>query len=386
MRSRCSGKRVKGWTARAGLIALVVVGSNALTRFARAQSDWPMYRGEPSLVGVAQGSLPAKLSLLWSFKTGGPVKSSAAIVAGRVFVGSDDGQLHALDLERGKEIWATRTDGPIESSPLVLEGRVFVGSSDAHLHAFRADNGERLWKFATGDRILSSPNWIAAPEGKGQWIVVGSYDYKLYCVDAATGKSNWVYESSNYINGSPAVAQGVTAFGGCDAILHVVSLTNGAKIKEIPAGAYVAASAALTGGRAYFGHYENEFLCFDLEKGERVWMYRDLNFAYFSSPAIVADRVVFGGRDKKLHCVGRADGKRLWTLPTLGKVDSSPVICGDKVVVGSDDGKLYLVALATGKRLWSYEIGQPISASPAVAGGKVVVGSEDGSVYCFGTK
>ena len=40
---------------------------------------WPMFRGGPALLGVAEDSLPARLELLWSFKTAGPVKSSAAI-------------------------------------------------------------------------------------------------------------------------------------------------------------------------------------------------------------------------------------------------------------------------------------------------------------------
>ena len=79
--------------------------------------------------------------------------------------------------------------------------------------------------------------------------------------------------------------------------------------------------------------------------------------------------MVFGGRDKQLHCVNRADGKGLWSFSTRGKVDSSPVICGDKVVVGSDDGRLYMVSLADGKELWTYEIGQPVGSSPAVVDG-----------------
>ena len=40
---------------------------------------------------------------------------------------------------------------------------------------------------------------------------------------------------------------------------------------------------------------------------------------------------MFGGRDKKLHCVDRATGKKLWWFPTKRKVDGSPVIVGDKV-------------------------------------------------------
>src|SRR6188508_443201 len=88
----------------------------ALT-LASAAADWPMYRGAPSLAGVTTETLPAKLGPLWSFKTGGPVKSSPAIVGERVFVGSDDGHVYALDLASGKKLWAFKTGGPVESSP-----------------------------------------------------------------------------------------------------------------------------------------------------------------------------------------------------------------------------------------------------------------------------
>jgi outer membrane protein assembly factor BamB len=138
--------------------------------------------------------------------------------------------------------------------------------------------------------------------------------------------------------------------------------------------------------RAYFGHYENEVLCVDLRAGEVAWRFKDRPFAYFSSPAVVGERVLIGGRDKRLHCLNTQDGKETWAFSARGKIDSSPVVCGDKVVVGSDDGRLYLVGLADGKERWNYEIGKPITASPAVVDGQVIVGSEDGSVYAFGRK
>ena len=181
-------------------------------------------------------------------------------------------------------------------------------------------------------------------------------------------------------------SNGQTVFGGCDALLHVISLADGQQLKEIPAGAYIAGSVALSGHRAYFGHYENEFQCIDLEKGTNLWTFKDRAFPFISSPAVTTDRVVFGGRDKQLHCVQRDDGRPLWSFPTRGKVDSSPVVCGDKVIVGSDDGRLYLISMADGKELWSYEIGQPINSSPAVLDGRVIIGSDDGTVYAFGPK
>jgi outer membrane protein assembly factor BamB len=348
--------------------------------------SWPMFRGSPGLIGISPAKLGNDLTLAWTAKTGGPVKSSPAIANGKVFIGSDDKQLHCLDLATGQKQWSFLTEGEIESSPLVLDGLVYIGSSDGLLYALDASNGSNVWKFKTEDKILGAPNWVQSPDKKENWILVGSYDFRLYSLDAKKGHTNWTFETGNYINGTPAIADGKTIFGGCDALLHVISLTNGVKIKEIDAGAYIAGSGAFEEDRFYIGHYDNEFLCADIAAGKIAWRYKDRAFPYFSSPALTEDRVVFGGRDKKLHCVKKSNGEELWSFATRGKVDSSPVICQDKVVVGSDDGRLYMVSLADGKEIWSYEIGQAISSSPALVEDTVVIGSQDGNVYAFKTK
>ncbi len=342
-----------------------------------------MFRGGPALTGVAAGELPDKPVLLWTFKTQGLVKSSAAIVGGRAFIGSSDRNVYALEVATGKKLWAFDAGGAVESSPLVFGGRVFVGSSDANFYCLDAATGKQLWKYTTGSKILGAPNWFT--QGDKTNVLIGSYDFKLHCV-SVTGGSNWVFESSNYINGSPGVADGQTAFGGCDGLLHIIALANGSEVSSNEIGSPIAASVALADGRAYFGHYGNEFVCADLKSGSNLWTYRDREFPFFSSPAVTANRVLFGGRDKMLHAVNREDGKSVWSFAARGKVDSSPVVCGDKVVVGSDDGRLYLVRLSDGKEVWSYDVGRPIESSPAVADGKIVIGGDDGSVYCFGKK
>jgi len=169
-------------------------------------------------------------------------------------------------------------------------------------------------------------------------------------------------------------------------LLHVIDITKGTKEKSIDAQSYIIGSVAADAGRVYVGHHDNEFLCIDLKAEKIVWKYKDRLFPYSSSPALTKDRVIFGGQDKRLHCLRRDNGEVVWTFATRGQVDSSPVVCGDKVLVGSNDGRLYMVSLKTGKRLWDYETDDAITASPAVAGGQVIIGSEDGTVYCFGTK
>ena len=355
----------------------------AAAAFAAAGDAWPMFRGAPDLRGLAAGTLTPPLRLLWTATTGGPVKSSAAIAAGRVFVGSNDGKLHALALVDGKEIWATALGGPIESSPLVLGDLVCVGSSDGQLYAVAAASGEVRWKYATGDRILGAPIAARLPGGAGEIVVVGSYDAKVHAVDAATGAARWTFDTDNYVNGAPAVAGGRVVFGGCDGKIHALQLADGQPAREIDAGAYIAGSVAVHGDLAWAGHYGNEVICADLATGRIRWAYRGSPEPYFSSPAVDATRVIIGGRDHQLHCLNRQTGQRRWTFTAKDNIDSSPVICGAAVVFGSDDGRLYLVNLADGRLLWSYEIGKPIDASPAVASGLVVIGGSDGVVYAF---
>ncbi len=345
---------------------------------------WPMFHGGQGLLGRADGALADSLVLLWKFKTGAEVKSSPAVADGRVFVGSCDESVYAIDLATGQKVWSYKTGGSVEAAPCVLEGRAFVGSGDNFLYALDAGTGELRWKYETGGQILGSANWTRSPDGQKTWILVGSYDNKLHCVDAQTGQLVWAYETGNYVNGSPAVADGKCVFGGCDAIIHVVSLTDGAKVAEIDSGSYIAASAAFVDGEVYVGNYGNILLKADWKAGQAVWKYAQSDAPFFSSPAIGDQLVVLGGRDEQVHCVRRDNGAKAWTFKTSGEVNSSPVICGDKVIVGSDDGRLYLLALADGKQVWSYETGKPVTSSPAVAGGLAVVGCDDGYLYAFG--
>jgi eukaryotic-like serine/threonine-protein kinase len=383
----------------AGLVVAGFLGLSMMMSFAAEKAvssthrepdlpstNWPMFRGSPALRGVSVSPLPEALALRWTFKTEDEVKSSAAIVDGRVFVGSADTNVYALELNTGRMIWAAKTGGAVESSPLVRQGKVFVGSSDGFLYALDAATGKQLWKYETGDRILGAPNWVRCPTNDSLWILVGSYDFKLHCVAADTGKAVWTFESGNYINGAPAVADGVAIFGGCDAQLHVINLADGKEIKAIEAGAYIPASAAIVGEEAYFGHYENALLAVDWHTGKVRWTYKDKAFPFFSSPAVGASRVVIGGRNKGVVCVNRSDGQLLWKFATRGQVDSSPVICGDRVVAASEDGRLYILWLADGTLIWSYDLGKPITASPAVAAGWIVIGCEDGNVYGFSGK
>lgn len=345
--------------------------------------SWPVFRGSQELLGRAPGALGDSLRLAWKFKTGAEVKSAPVVAGGLVFIGSNDGNVYAIGLRTGNKVWAFQTGEAVEASPCIADGKVFVGSSDGFMYALDATGGALKWKYETGGQILGAANRTRTDDGKKTLVIFGSYDGKVHCVDGATGQVVWEYETGNYVNGTPAIGDGKVVAGGCDAKIHVINLSDGKELKQIDSGAYIAASGAIREGQVYIGNYDGVFLRADIDSGRIVWKYTQEDSPFFSSPAIGDNVVVFGGRDSRVHCVGRDDGKPRWTFGALAEVDSSPVICGDKVVVGSEDGRLYIIRLSDGSKVWSYETGRPVSSSAAIADGMVIIGCDDGYVYAF---
>lgn len=352
---------------------------------AELHTNWPSFRGGPALNGVAGGTLPAAPVLRWSFQAGKSIVSSPVVSAGRLVIGCDDGNVYCLDAASGEQRWTHPTEDVIEAPPLIHDGSVYVGSSSGVFLALELASGALRWKHQTDDKILGGANWFVAAGGETR-IVVGSYDSNLYCFAAADGAVRWKYGTGNYVNGTPAIDGGRIVFGGCDAVLHVVAAEDGAGLAKIELGsdAHVAGSVALDGGRVYLGHYGNAFVCADLAKNEVLWSFPDDKHPFFSSPALTDELVVFGGRNKQLHCLRRADGSLVWKFPTRRKVDGSPVIAGDAVVFAAGDGRIHVLALADGSERWSTELGSEIGGSVAVAGGWIYAAGVDGRIVAFG--
>ena len=62
--------------------------------------------------------------------------SSPVICGDKVVVGSDDGRLYVVSLDKGKELWSYEVGQPIESSPAVAGGKVVVGCNDGGVYCF----------------------------------------------------------------------------------------------------------------------------------------------------------------------------------------------------------------------------------------------------------
>jgi quinohemoprotein ethanol dehydrogenase len=97
------------------------------------------------------------------------VNRGVALFDGKVFVGTIDGRLIALDAKTGVPVWEQQTVDPerpytITGAPRVYDGRVIIGNGGADLgvrgyfSAYHASTGELLWRFYTVPASSEGPH------------------------------------------------------------------------------------------------------------------------------------------------------------------------------------------------------------------------------------
>jgi alcohol dehydrogenase (cytochrome c)/quinohemoprotein ethanol dehydrogenase len=121
------------------------------------------------------------------------VNRGVAMWNGKIYVGTLDGRLIALNAANGEEVWSvqtTDTEKPyaITGAPRVAKGKVFIGNGGAefgvrgYISAYDAETGNLSWRFytvpgrpgetdgAASDKALAE---IAAPTWNGEYWTIG---------------------------------------------------------------------------------------------------------------------------------------------------------------------------------------------------------------------
>jgi hypothetical protein len=125
----------------------------------------------------------------WTYRTGGLIYHTACAQEDRVFVGSQDGALHAVDLQ-GRPLWRFQTGRGIVSSPCALPGAVVVTSKDGHLYALHPATGALLWQFPKKDAPALAPI-LSSPSAGGGIVVFGDESMTAFGIDQASGAERW---------------------------------------------------------------------------------------------------------------------------------------------------------------------------------------------------
>lgn len=399
-----------------GRIAGIALVAAAALSFAIAcgalEGDLPgdgmaMYRGGLSHSGVyAASGAPELGGVLWLVRTQGPVRSTPAVAGGRIYFGSSDGNVYAVDLE-GRTIWTANTGAAVSASPAVTGGsggRVFVQNRKGLVLALFAADGKVLWRTQTGDDIPldwgyeNGDVWVSSPAVVDGTVLVGSGDGHLYALDAASGKGKWRVETGGRIRSSPAVADGTVYVGSLDGSVYAADLATGAlkwrfdtEGRGLSSARFgfdrksIQSSPAVADGTVYIGARDGSLYAIDAATGKQRWRASHGMSWVITGPAVWDGKVFVGSSDARfVQAVDAENGREVWRTPMPASIWSSPSIAGSTLYVGDTGGGVHALDAKTGKTLWTFETGRGVFGAPVPVDGAVLVTSSDGNLYSLG--
>jgi len=275
--------------------------------------------------------------------------------------------------------WEFETGGPVYSAAAVSGGYIYFGSGDFKVYCLNAATGEKVWEYETGNAVLSSP---AVTNGK---VYIGSNDMKVYCLDADNGTKLWEYETGEAVQGSPAIVDGYVYVPSYDNKIYCLNAETGACVWDFTTTEDVFSTPAVVDGKVYVGGVDYYLYCLDAATGTELWKF-ETDGDIPPSPAVADGRVFFGNKGFKLFGVDADTGLELWRYETGGICYSSPAVYEDFVFSGSNDNHLYCLNTEDGSLVWKYQAGSNVQSSPAVTDDYVYFGSADKNVYCLDFK
>ena len=161
-------------------------------------------------VYVSSGSHITRLAssdgqLDWDRELSG-VLGPLALSGDRVFVGSTDNSLYALETGSGRLAWRPWRAGGDVVGAAADERFVYMASLDNLLRAFRRGNGNQVWKRALSTRTKAPPSTF------GGIVIVSGNDPTLSTFNAATGAPIGKFSISGDLQGVPLIDPSLEPF------------------------------------------------------------------------------------------------------------------------------------------------------------------------------
>ena len=452
-----TGKRVGGdVTGAAKGRCAAAPSTGAIRDFATAPS-WTGWSPSPAntrfqsadQAGIRAADVP-RLVLKWSF--GFPDASVAwsqpSVADGRVFVGSQNGTVYALNATTGCIYWTFSAGGGVRTAIVVSPPRAsapalaYFGDTAANAYALNADTGALVWVRKVDDhpfaRITGSPTFH---DGR-LYVPVSSYEEaqgadpqypcctfrgSVSALDASSGRVIWkTYMIPDAPKRRGTSTAGVPLWGPSgSAIWSAPTIDTSRRVVYVGTGNTYSAPAQSS---------SDAVVALDLETGSIRWMRQVTpNDVYvtncradnpncpealgpdvdFGSPPMLArvngrDLIVIGQKsgvgyamdpDKKGEVVWQYRAGKGGTLGGMewgGAVDAGRAYFAVSDIQQPEPGGLHAIDIATGQRAWFAPPPHPVcesgtgcnaaqSAAITIIPGVIFSGSNDGALRAYST-
>jgi polyvinyl alcohol dehydrogenase (cytochrome) len=396
--------------------------------------------------GVTAADLP-RLTLKWAlgFPDASVAWAPPTIARGRLFVGSQNGTVYALDAKSGCIYWTFSASGGVRTAITVSDeanggARVFFGDTSAHAYALDLATGRELWRRKVDDHALARITGSPAYHDGRLYVPMSSYEEaqgadpqyecctfrgSLTALDASSGRIVWKTSTID----APLERRGTSSAGAALWGPSGSAIWSAPTVDDRRRVLYVAT------GNAYSGVAQpssNAVVALDLASGAIRWMRQvtpgDVYISNcrpgnancpetmgpdhdFGSPPALArigerDLLVIGQKsgmafamdpDRKGELVWQyraGQGGVLGGIEWGAAVDERYAYFAVSDILQPNPGGLHAVHLATGQRAWSTPAPKPVcatgrgcngaqSAAVTAIPGVIFSGSNDGAVRAY---
>lgn len=336
----------------------------------------------PQAAGMTGDQVP-RLKLKWAFAFPGassPAWAQPTVVAGKIFIGSDNGFVYALDAKTGCVHWSFEGLGQIRSAVVIgdLKGAsgvrygAFFGDYRGNVYGVDAETGKQLWVKRVDDhegaKITGAP--VFDPASGRLFVPVTSWEeipgtaltYKcctfqgsLVALDGKTGAQIWkTYTLLERPKSFKKNSAGTELFGPAGSgVWNAPTLD--IKHKKIYIGT----------GNSYIvypnGDTDDAIMALDLKSGKRLW------WRHMGGPDPHAGGCGTG-EERRINCPGYIDGRD-------DDASGSPVVYtapdGRRLVIeGQESGRITAVDPdKDGAIVWVVQAGDDLGAPNGGFGG-----------------
>ncbi|HIP76253.1 MAG TPA: outer membrane protein assembly factor BamB [Psychromonas hadalis] len=302
--------------------------------------------------------------IAWSTSVGDGVESYYSQLqpvadAKTIYVASRDGDVEAFDLKTGKSLWSVdfsdlnenKNNRRVLFSGGLSQGAnsLFVGTENGQVLAIDKDEGKLKWIKSVVGEVIARPIYA---DGS---LVIHTSRGNLSALDATTGEEIWALAHKQPKltlrgSGTPSISQGGVVYGRSDGFVAVTLLATGQPLWQLPIGRPHGATEldrlvdvdmkpVIFNGVVYILAYNGNLVAIDLLKGQQLWS-QDL--AGYTDLAISGTTIYLTDSRGHVFALNRDDGKKIWENKELAYRNVTGVaVANEYIVVGDGEGYLH---------------------------------------------
>ena len=266
-----------------------------------------------------------------------PALISGGAVAGinKVFFGSENGDVIALEAESGKLSWQGKVKGEVIAAPALDSGKLVVNTASGVMKAFNASNGQDDWQVEQDVPPLTLRG-ISAPTIAGGGVIVGSADGSLSVYLLEQGRQGWT-----------------------------VDIGEAAGSTELERVIDVDSTPLVYGDNIYTVSSRGNLSAVELRSGRVLWQRQ---YSSYNEISISGNSLFLTDVKGHVYAIDRNNGLELWSqLSFTNRGVTGPVPFGNYVVIGDFEGYLHWLDQSTGEVVARHHVDSSgIHATPTV--------------------